>query len=79
MRSSVDIQFSVCLIRIIPEPLFPSQGSQARGTRLLSRPDSFVKLFETFNLVPRAFPFLSLGRREKALALGGLLCILIGQ
>ena len=34
MRSSVDIQFSVCLIRIIPEPSFPSQGSQARGTRL---------------------------------------------
>jgi hypothetical protein len=31
------------------------------------------------NLVPRAFPFLSLGRREKALAPGGLLCILIGQ
>ena len=27
------------------------------------------------NLVPRAFPFLSLGRREKALAPGGLLCI----
>ena len=36
MRSSVDIQFSVCLIRIIPEPSFPSQGSQARGTRLRS-------------------------------------------
>ena len=34
MRSSVDIQFSVCLIRIIPEPSFPSQGSQAQGTRL---------------------------------------------
>ena len=32
-----------------------------------------------FNLVPRAFPFLSLGRREKALAPAGLLCILIGQ
>ena len=31
------------------------------------------------NLVPRAFPFLSLGSREKALAPGGLLCILIGQ
>ena len=34
---------------------------------------------EHSNLVPRAFPFLSLGRREKALAPGGLLCILIGQ
>jgi hypothetical protein len=34
---------------------------------------------EVSNLVPRAFPFLSLGRREKALAPGGLLCILIGQ
>jgi hypothetical protein len=34
MRSSVDIQFSVCLIRIILEPSFPSKGSQARGTRL---------------------------------------------
>jgi hypothetical protein len=34
---------------------------------------------ECRNLVPRAFPFLSLGRREKALAPGGLLCILIGQ
>ena len=34
MRSSVDIQFSVCLRWIIPEPSFPSQGSQARGTRL---------------------------------------------
>jgi hypothetical protein len=32
-----------------------------------------------YNLVPRAFPFLLLGRREKALAPGGLLCILIGQ
>jgi hypothetical protein len=31
------------------------------------------------NLIPRAFPFLSLGRREKALAPGGPLCILIGQ
>jgi hypothetical protein len=31
------------------------------------------------NLVPRAFPFLSLGRREKAQAPGVLLCILIGQ
>ena len=37
MRSSVDIQFSVCLIRIIPEPSFPSQGSQARGTRLQTK------------------------------------------
>jgi hypothetical protein len=36
-------------------------------------------LREDHNLVPRAFPFLSLGRREKALAPGGLLCILIGQ
>jgi hypothetical protein len=26
---------------------------------------------------PRAFPFLSLGSREKALAPGGLLCILV--
>jgi hypothetical protein len=31
------------------------------------------------NLVPRAFPFLSLGSREKALPPGGLLCIVIGQ
>jgi hypothetical protein len=47
-----------------------------------------IPIFEDFishsqwpnpNLVPRAFPFLSLGRREKALAPGGLLCILIGQ
>jgi hypothetical protein len=38
------------------------------------------KIFKSnVNLVPRAFPFLSLGRREKALAPGGLLCILIGQ
>ena len=34
MRSSVDIQFSVRLIRIIPEPSFPSQGSQARGNEI---------------------------------------------
>jgi hypothetical protein len=40
---------------------------------------SFLKRRHSFNLVPRAFPFLSLGRREKALAPGGLLCILIGQ
>ena len=44
MRSSVDIQFSVCLIRIIPEPSFPSQGSQARGTRLLAHLPSTFKV-----------------------------------
>jgi hypothetical protein len=29
------------------------------------------KKIRLYNLVPRAFPFLSLGRREKALAPGG--------
>jgi hypothetical protein len=38
-----------------------------------------LPVFKNTNLVPRAFPFLSLGSREKALAPGGLLCILIGQ
>jgi hypothetical protein len=41
--------------------------------------DLVKQLSISYNLVPRAFPFLSLGSREKALAPGGLLCILIGQ
>jgi hypothetical protein len=41
--------------------------------------NTLIRKYTISNLVPRAFPFLSLGRREKTLAPGGLLCILIGQ
>jgi hypothetical protein len=37
MRGWVDKQFFVCLIRIIPEPLFPSQGLQAQRNRCLGQ------------------------------------------
>jgi hypothetical protein len=48
-------------------------------TKDILKTDIGFEIQPSGNLVPRAFPFLSLGRREKALAPGGLLCILIGQ
>ena len=41
MRSSILARIPGFRQRIIPEPSFPSQGSQARGTRLNARRDSF--------------------------------------
>jgi hypothetical protein len=39
----------------------------------------FSRSEEATNLIPRAFPFLSLGRREKALGSAGRFWLLIGK
>ena len=36
MRSTGDIQFFVCRSRIIPEPLFPSQGIAGLGNEIVT-------------------------------------------
>ena len=57
LRIHFNGQSDSSLKRIIPEPSFPSQGSQARGTRL-------AKTHREANLVPRLFPLrASLGER----------------
>ena len=62
MRSSVDIQFSVCLIRFIPEPSFPSQGSQARGTRLVEAMKSEDGKVRKVKLVTRDVQTVKVGQ-----------------
>ena len=46
MRSSILATIPGFRQRIIPEPSFPSQGSQARGTRLASTVPSYILVRE---------------------------------
>jgi hypothetical protein len=46
-------------------------NSLPQNIRMLRSLPLFKNFLNYYNLVPRAFPFLSLGRREEALAPGG--------
>ena len=53
MRSSILATIPGFRQRIIPEPSFPSQGSQARGTRLTALPKALAKTKTRSDLIGR--------------------------